>query len=184
MLKQICLALGCFSLIMLTSCAKQTPLPIATTSSAYPDHNSDTKGSNVFPTQRSATGNRVFIFDPQNTAWAAYDENGNRVKTGRASGGQKYCADVGRACKTAIGQFQVYHKKGYECESSIYPLGEGGAPMPYCMFFHKGYAIHGSPYVPDYNASHGCIRVTPSAAQWLNNNFIQNGTTVIVRPYG
>jgi lipoprotein-anchoring transpeptidase ErfK/SrfK len=27
-------------------------------------------------------------------------------------------------------------------------------------YFHGGYAIHGSPSVPNYPASHGCIRVT------------------------
>lgn len=55
--------------------------------------------------------------------------------------------------------------------------------MPYCMFFRGNYAIHGSPDVPNYNASHGCIRVLPSAARWLSRNFIRIGTTVIVRSY-
>ena len=27
-------------------------------------------------------------------------------------------------------------------------------------YFFRGYAIHGSPSVPNYPASHGCIRVT------------------------
>ena len=148
-----------------------------------PHHSQDNKGSNVFPEHRHATGNRVFIYDPKHTAWAAYDRDGDRVKTGMGSGGQHYCKDIGRGCKTVTGQFSVHAKKGADCKSSKYPIGKGGAPMPHCMFFHRGYAIHGSGHVPNYNASHGCIRVTPSAAAWLNNNFINHGTTVIVKPY-
>ena len=55
--------------------------------------------------------------------------------------------------------------------------------MPYCMFFHGGYALHGSYEVPNYNASHGCLRVVPSAAAWLSRNFVKVGTAIIVRPY-
>jgi lipoprotein-anchoring transpeptidase ErfK/SrfK len=51
------------------------------------------------------------------------------------------------------------------------------------MFFHGGYAIHGSYQVPGYNASHGCIRVHPSDAEWLSDNFVRYGTKVVVKPY-
>lgn len=137
----------------------------------------------VFPRKREATGNRVFIFDPKRLGWAAYSAKGRLINTGRASGGRSYCADVGRRCLTPGGTFTVYRRGNADCVSSKFPLGRGGAPMPYCMFFYKGYAIHGSPDVPDYNASHGCIRVLPEAAKWLHENFIGNGTTVIVLPY-
>lgn len=136
-----------------------------------------------FPKKRKATGRRVFIFSPRKKMWAAYDANGRLVRTGRASGGKHYCADVKRACRTPRGVFRIRRKGSPHCRSSKYPLGKGGAPMPYCMFFSKYYAIHGSPNVPRYNASHGCIRVLPSAARWLSRHFIRIGTTVIVRSY-
>jgi len=145
---------------------------------------SDHKGSYYFPEQRPATGKKVFVFDPKATAWAAYDAEGNRVKTGSASGGKDFCEDIGRQCHTVSGTFKVYSKKGPDCTSSIYPVEtNGGAKMPYCMHFHGGYSIHAAYEVPDYNASHGCVRVLPSAAKWLNENFIDVGTTVIVKPY-
>ena len=145
---------------------------------------SDHKGSYYFPEQRPATGKKVFVFDPKATAWAAYDAQGNRVKTGSASGGKDFCEDIGRSCHTVTGTFRVYSKKGPECTSSIYPIETGGgAKMPYCMFFSKYYAIHGSYDVPNYNASHGCIRVTPGDAYWLHRNFIRIGTKVIVKSY-
>jgi lipoprotein-anchoring transpeptidase ErfK/SrfK len=148
-------------------------------------HNSDSTGRYSFPSQRAATGKKVFVFDPRATAWAAYNEEGKRIKTGRASGGKDFCEDVGRPCRTVTGKYRVYSKKGANCKSSKYPIEEGGgALMPYCMHFHGGYSIHGAYEVPNYNASHGCIRVLPSAAKWLNQNFLNNGSTVIVKPYG
>lgn len=145
---------------------------------------SDSRGSNVFPSKRASTGHKVFVFDPKATAWAAYDADGNLVKTGSASGGKDYCEDIGRSCRTVTGTYRVYSKKGEDCTSSLYPVEtNGGARMPYCMHFHGGYSIHAAYEVPNYNASHGCVRVLPSAAKWLNEDFINVGTTVIVKPY-
>lgn len=145
---------------------------------------SDTRGSGYFPETRPTGGRKVFVFDPKVSAWAAYDADGHRVKTGSASGGKDYCDDIGRGCHTVTGTFHVYSKKGADCTSSIYPIEtHGGAKMPYCMHFNGGYSIHAAYEVPNYNASHGCIRVLPSAAKWLNENFINIGTTVIVKPY-
>ncbi len=145
---------------------------------------SDNKGSDYFPVTRPATGKKVFVFDPKATAWAAYDAQGHRVETGSASGGKDYCEDVGRGCHTVTGTFKVYSKKGPECTSNEFPVEtHGGAKMPYCMHFHGGYSIHAAYEVPNYNASHGCIRVLPGAAKWLNENFIDVGTTVEVKPY-
>lgn len=135
------------------------------------------------PERRETNGRSVFIFDPNQLRWYAYDRSGELVGSGKASGGKSYCPDIKRQCKTPVGTFRVYSMGGPGCVSSKYPIGKGGAPMPYCMFFHGGFAIHGSNDVPHRNASHGCIRVEPSAARWLQQNVIDHGTTVIVRPY-
>lgn len=135
------------------------------------------------PKSIKATGRKTFVFNPRGLHWGAYDANGRLVNSGRASGGKHYCADVKRRCRTPVGSFSVYRKGSASCRSSKYPLGRGGAPMPHCMFFYKGFAIHGSPNVPNYNASHGCVRVMPSDARWLHRNFMDHGTKVIVKPY-
>lgn len=145
---------------------------------------SDHRGWGSFPSSRPGTGHKVFIFDPKIPAWAAYDAEGHLVKTGSASGGKDFCEDVGRGCRTVVGTFKVYSKKGPECRSSIYPVEtNGGAKMPYCMHFNGGYSIHAAYEVPGYNTSHGCIRVLPSAARWLNEDFMNVGTTVVVKSY-
>lgn len=172
------------SLVTVADNEKEAPT-ITLSSVDDPDGDGDNKGADYFPLKRTATGNKVFIFDPNIVAWAIYDAQGNRVNAGKASGGKLYCPDVGRRCTTISGYFRVISKGGANCVSSKYPLEtHGGAPMPYCMFFHaNGYGVHGSNDVPDHNASHGCIRITPIVAKWLNQNFIEVGTTVIVYPY-
>lgn len=136
-----------------------------------------------FPDSRPATGKPVFIYDPAQLTWAVYDREGQLLRTGPGSSGSNYCPDLGRSCHTPAGTFKIYSKAGPDYKSKIFPLPRGGAPMPYAMFFHGGYAVHGSYSVPSYNASHGCVRVTPSDAAWLNQNVLTNGSTVIVRPY-
>jgi len=125
----------------------------------------------------------TFIFNPRSLAWTAINDNGTVVKSGKASGGRGYCPDIKRACRTPTGTFYIMSKGGAGCKSTRYPVGRGGAKMPFCMFFTKLYAVHGSYDVPNYNASHGCIRVTPAVAQWLSSNFIRVGTRVVVKSY-
>ncbi len=139
--------------------------------------------NSVFPKQIAGSNRRTFVFSPRYKIWAAYDKSGRRMAHGIANGGAHYCADVGRPCRTPRGNFAVHSKGSFACKSSKYPLPRGGAPMPYCMHFNKGYAIHGSPQISNRNGSHGCIRVTTSAAQWLSSNFMRIGTRVKVLPY-
>lgn len=134
----------------------------------------------LFPTFSYAN---TFVFYPKTASFKAYDDRGRLVKTGRASGGANYCRDIGRSCRTPVGVFRIQSKGSASCASSRYPRGRGGAPMPYCMFFSKNYAIHGSPDVPRRNVSHGCIRVTPRDARWLHRHFMKIGTKVIVKSY-
>lgn len=171
MFKKLSVAAACLSLI---ACAT-TGDPNLVSSGKSPD--------NAFPMKREASNKRTFLFSPKDMAWAAYDKQGYRVKTGPAAGGSDVCPEDGEDCRTVIGDFTVQRKGTADCTSSKYPLGEGGAPMAYCMHFHKGYAIHGAPGVPNGHYSHGCIRVTKEDAKWLNQDFLNVGSNVIVGPY-
>jgi len=178
----------CLALLLVFNVSAQ-PVPYMSSDGemepVHHHHHKKATGRNSFSETMFATGNRVFIFSPRTHAWAAYDESGIRVKTGRASGGRAFCRDIRRPCKTIVGTFAVLSKGGASCKSHIYPVRtHGGAPMPYCMrFSERGYAIHGAASVPSYNASHGCIRVSPADARWLSNNFMRIGTSVIVLSY-
>ena len=123
---------------------------------------------------------KTFVFNPRTKSWAAY-LNGRKINGGVANGGKS-------GYRTPSGVFRVYGKQGPSYRSSRYPIHRngtrGGAPMPYAMHFTvAGHAIHGSPQISNQNSSHGCIRVTTSAARWLNQNFITIGTKVVVYPY-
>lgn len=136
-----------------------------------------------FPSLGQFAYTNAFVFNPRTLQWRAYNSKGKVINKGRASGGANYCRDVKRACRTPVGHFRIKSKGPRSCKSSRYPLGKGGAKMPYCMFFTGHYAIHGSYDLPRRNASHGCIRVSPKAASWLSRHFIKIGTKVIVLPY-
>ncbi len=125
----------------------------------------------------------TFVFSPKTLQWKAINDDGVVVRSGHGSGGKSYCPDIQRSCRTPTGTFHVISKGGADCRSTRYPVGKGGSPMPYCMFFSKYYAVHGSNHVPAHNASHGCIRVLPSEARWLSKNFIHIGTTIVVKSY-
>jgi hypothetical protein len=59
------------------------------------------------------------------------------------------------------------------------------SPMPHSIFFHEGYAIHGTVYVSrlGQRASHGCVRLHPANASALFDLVRSHGmgsTTIII----
>ena len=133
-----------------------------------------------FPEHRNTGGHKELLVNLTYQAFGAYDSSGNLVYWGPVSGGRGYCPDIGGSCNTATGNFRIYSKKDESCKSSRFPIEtHGGAPMPYCMHFHGGFALHGST-LPGYNASHGCVRLFVEDARWLNQDFLNIGTPVIV----
>lgn len=139
------------------------------------------------PVDFRGKGNKLVVFDPRLLAWAAYEESGQMKRWGPASGGADWCDDIKRVCHTPTGEFKIREKYGPETRSNLFPVGCYGktcAPIPYFMKFDRfGTGLHGSPYVPGWNDSHGCVRLFPEDAKWLNENFAEVGTTIIILPY-
>lgn len=143
-----------------------------------------------FPLTIESPKEKLIVVDPGSLAFAAYTADGNLVLWGPISGGQVFCGDVGSQCRTLAGKYRIFNKNDEKCISKVFPIGKGGAPMPYCMYFHAGAALHGGPNeVPGYHASHGCVRIFMEDAQWLNENFVDSfsegkiGTRVVINPY-
>lgn len=136
-------------------------------------------------------GEKVIIVDPNIHQWGAYSPDGELIRSGMATAGNRWCRDIHRPCKTRSGSFRIYSLGSRGCKSSKFPVGRGGAPMPYCMFFNGGQALHGSYEVVAANVSHGCVRLHVGDAEWIRFNFAEHpnssnnyrGTKVIVRPY-
>ena len=82
---------------------------------------------------------------------------------------------------TVVGTFQIYVK--YE---KARMRGGSGADyydlpnVPYVMYFHKGYGLHGTYWHNNFGTpmSHGCVNLSISDAQWLYN-WAQVGTKVV-----
>lgn len=136
-------------------------------------------------------GEKVIIVDPNAHVWGAY-QGGRLIRWGLATAGASHCRDLGRPCKTKAGTFRIHSLGDSHCFSKKFPLAEGGgAPMPYCMYFNGGQALHGSNEVVYGNASHGCVRIHIDDARWLRYSFVEapsaangyRGTKVIIKPY-
>ncbi len=133
-----------------------------------------------FPDFMSTSGKKLVIVNLGLHAFAAYNEEGYLVHWGPVSGGKGWCSDVNQKCETAVGSFRVVQMQGPECVSKKFPVETGGgAPMPYCMHYYRGFALHGST-LPGFHASHGCIRLFFKDAEWLNKQFLTVGTRVVV----
>ncbi len=128
-------------------------------------------------------GEKFILVSIHDLAFGAYNPDGSLQYWGPVSTGRDYCPDIGRGCHTSLGTFSIYQKEGAGCVSTKFPVGRGGAPMPYCMYFHKGFALHGSYEVPGYNDSHGCVRMFVTDAKWLNQEFTADEPkmTVIIK---
>lgn len=143
-----------------------------------------------FPIKIEGEKEKQIIVDQEKLAWGAYDAEGNLVWWGPISSGRDKCSDSNRSCRTLSGIFRVFSKENNKCTSNVFPIGKGGAKMPFCMYFHKGFALHGSDDLPGQRASHGCVRMFVQDAKWLNLSFVElssernnfMGTKVIVRP--
>jgi hypothetical protein len=79
------------------------------------------------------------LFDKRGRAWRVYHASSGKAST-----------------PTVFGRFRFYRRD----------LGTNALGMVHAAYFIGGYAIHGYASVPNYPASHGCIRVpVPNARQ-------------------
>jgi peptidoglycan hydrolase-like protein with peptidoglycan-binding domain len=129
----------------------------------------------VVPHARSTTGYEIEV-DLQNDLLLIVDGGKVRDVLNTSTGGG-YTYQTGGSTALALtpqGQFQLYRQVDGMVTDS---LGQLWRPK----FFYSGFAIHGDSYVPAYPASHGCVRVSNEAIDWMwANNVAPIGTTVWV----
>ena len=79
--------------------------------------------------------------------------------------------------RTPTGTWRIHrmHKRYYSRKYH-------GAPMPYAMFYYRGFAVHGTNAISRLGrpASHGCVRLHPKNAARLFSLVKRNGGTVKV----
>lgn len=125
------------------------------------------QAASVMPAVKDAKWIEVRLASQQLIAW----QNGRVMMTSAISSGV-------RATPTVRGRFRIQRRyvkvrmrgPGYDLPN-----------VPYAMFFHAGYAIHGTYWHNAFGRpmSHGCVNLPTSKAAWLYN-WAPNGTLVVV----
>ncbi|MGH8902596.1 MAG: L,D-transpeptidase family protein [Egibacteraceae bacterium] len=126
------------------------------------------------PDLRGGPPNRIEVDLTKQVLYFVQNNELVRVMPVSSGNGKVYRTPSGSRARanTPVGTFRVNRRiRGVR----VADLGTLYNPM----YFYGGYAIHGSTSVPNYPASHGCIRVSRTDALWL---FARTpvGTTVMV----
>lgn len=109
-----------------------------------------------------------------------FDEFGlNRVVAVSSGSNKKYCEISKKSGEENCGDART-PRGNYRIERRIKGKRESDLGILYNpMYFTGGFAIHGSPSIPAYAASHGCVRITNRTADWMFED-VKNGTPVYV----
>ena len=129
----------------------------------------------VVPHPRSTSGFVVEVDLEHQLVMLVNDGALQQVLNTSTGGGYTYTSDgVTAVADTPTGQFQIIREvDGMVVDS----LGQLWRPK----FFDSGFAIHGDSYVPPYPVSHGCVRVSNEAIDWIwSQNLMPMGTSVWV----
>jgi lipoprotein-anchoring transpeptidase ErfK/SrfK len=122
------------------------------------------KGKRVVGESSVSTGKPGFSTPPGHYRVVSKDRNHVSSEFG------DYIDDYGNVVKSNIDAHKDSQPRGTHFD---------GARMPYCMHFNGGYAMHEG-YVPQYAASHGCIRLPKGMAEHFFDA-TPEGTPVIVK---
>ncbi len=91
--------------------------------------------------------------------------------------GIAYCedTDTGKNCGDAVTPTGVYKFQRRVDGWRVAPLGRLYKPV----YFNGGIAVHGATSVPNHPASHGCVRIPMSIAEYFPS-LVNNGDTITV----
>jgi peptidoglycan hydrolase-like protein with peptidoglycan-binding domain len=126
----------------------------------------------VLPTPRSTEGYVAEIDKTRQVLMLV--SNGRVVKVFNTSTGNERPYGAGNIAHTPEGAFTIYRQIN---GTRVSDLGTLFRPK----YFTGGYAIHGSPSIPPYPASHGCARVSNGAINFLwDSGMLPLGTPLLV----
>jgi peptidoglycan hydrolase-like protein with peptidoglycan-binding domain len=131
--------------------------------------------SGILPRPRSTSGTVIEVDLEDDLLMFVTDGHVTAVLNTSTGGGYTYTVDgVTSVARTPTGEFQIYRQvDGLVTDS----LGQLWRPK----YFDGGFAIHGDSSVPPYPVSHGCVRVSNEAIDWIwSNNLAPLGTPVWV----
>jgi len=118
----------------------------------------------VRPQARTTEG-RALEFDiDRQLLLAVQDGKVIRIFNASSASGDTYITAQGRRFEatTPTGEYTITNQRDYVHQSSL-----GLGPMYRPKYFFQVLAIHGADETPPYPSSHGCIRVTNAAMDWI-----------------
>jgi hypothetical protein len=118
--------------------------------------------SGVIPTPRPASGNLIEV-DLEDDLLMVI-QNGKLAYTLNTSTGGGYTYTDKGVTSVAITPKGVFHIFGVIDGLDVDSLGRLWRPR---FFTESGIAIHGDSFVPPYPVSHGCVRVSDEAINWI-----------------
>ena len=127
------------------------------------------------PKPRAASGYVVEVDLQDDLLMVVNDGKLLHILNVSSGGGYTYTDEgVTSVAITPSGVFHIYNViDGLDVDS----LGALWRPR----FFEGGFAVHGDSYVPPYPVSHGCVRVSDEAINWIwADNIMPIGTEVWV----
>lgn len=129
----------------------------------------------VVPQPRSTSGYVIEVNLANDVVMVV--NNGHLLYTLNTSTGGGYTYSSGGVNSVAITPTGIWHTFRVVNGLDISSLGELWRPR----YFTGGYAIHGDTAVPPYPVSHGCVRISNEAIDWIwADNIDPIGTTVWV----
>jgi lipoprotein-anchoring transpeptidase ErfK/SrfK len=129
----------------------------------------------VLPHPRSTSGQVIEVDLQRDLVMLVSDGKLGYVLNTSTGGGYRY-TDQGSTsvAETPVGQFHIFRQVDGMVTNS---LGQLWRPK----FFDSGFAVHGDSDVPPYPASHGCVRISNAAIDWIwSSNLAPTGTEVWV----
>lgn len=131
----------------------------------------------VRPQARSGSGHVIEIDLDRQLLLAVDDGQVVRVVNASSGNGERFEAKGNSyRATTPRGTFAVGRQVDANYASGL-ELGDMWRPK----FFTGGIAVHGSGSIPPYPASHGCVRVSNAAMNWIWDTWTApRGTTVVV----
>jgi hypothetical protein len=129
----------------------------------------------VVPKPRSTSGYVIEVDLEDDLLMLVTNGRLDYVLNTSTGGGYTYTDDgVTAIADTPTGLFQIYQ----QVDGMVVDyLGQLWRPK----FFDDGFAIHGDSYVPPYPVSHGCVRVSDEAIDWIwSEDLAPIGTAVWV----
>jgi peptidoglycan hydrolase-like protein with peptidoglycan-binding domain len=117
--------------------------------------------SGTLPRARSSSGHVIEISLTPDLLLIVNGGKVSAVLNTSTGGGYTYTTGgVTAVARTPAGQFRIFRSVD---GMDISPLGQLWRPR----YFYGGYAIHGSDSIPPYPVSHGCVRLSYPAIDWI-----------------